>query len=313
MGKALPTAEYSGTRDCSGGRCVDLKGKVAVVTGASTGLGRGIADRLAAAGMKVVGTSRTPQVYTGNCKYTKPGDKCRPAGWQLWQLDVTSQASVDSFLARVKSTYGNIDLLVLNAGRGYGGNNNFKTSGGIWCHDIDYQKIIMDTNFWGVLRVLQSSLPLLRQNGYSRVMVTASVASWVSSQGLLPYSASKAALADVGEEWLFEFFKGGSAVKYTTVHPGNMLSDLARKSVPGCKAQADRWDKVWPEMEKWQYGPGLTYITPEMGGEAFFRIASSPNPAKRYLLNVNSGVNWMKRRICTHWTTPMEAWPKGYE
>jgi len=51
------------------------------------------------------------------------------------------------------------------AGRGYSGSNNFKTSGGIFCNDIDYQKIIMDTNFWGPLRVLQSALPLMSKSG----------------------------------------------------------------------------------------------------------------------------------------------------
>jgi len=51
---------------------------VAVVTGASTGLGRGIADRLAKAGMKVIGTSRNPDQYANKCEYKAPGDKCKP-------------------------------------------------------------------------------------------------------------------------------------------------------------------------------------------------------------------------------------------
>ena len=58
----------------------DIKGKIALIIGASTGLGRGVADRLAQAGMTVIGTSRNPQQYTnGNsCTYTKPGDRCKP-------------------------------------------------------------------------------------------------------------------------------------------------------------------------------------------------------------------------------------------
>jgi 5,10-methylene-tetrahydrofolate dehydrogenase/methenyl tetrahydrofolate cyclohydrolase len=71
-------------------RCLqDIKGKVALIVGASTGLGRGVADRLAQAGMTVIGTSRNPQEYLNSksCTYTRPGDRCKPGGWGCGSRD----------------------------------------------------------------------------------------------------------------------------------------------------------------------------------------------------------------------------------
>jgi nucleoside-diphosphate-sugar epimerase len=69
----------------------DIKGKIALIIGASTGLGRGVADRLAQAGMTVIGTSRNPQEYINgkSCTYTRPGDRCKP-GMLTWQLSPTA-------------------------------------------------------------------------------------------------------------------------------------------------------------------------------------------------------------------------------
>eukprot|EP00878_Enallax_costatus_P000506 GHUV01000600.1.p1 GENE.GHUV01000600.1~~GHUV01000600.1.p1 ORF type:complete len:361 (+),score=75.59 GHUV01000600.1:265-1347(+) len=324
MNSVLPSAEYSGPLKCqlgggssqeSGGKCENLAGKVAVVTGASTGLGYGIAARLHAAGMKVIGTSRNPELYTGNCVYTKPGDRCKPGGWQLWQLDQTSDESVNKFIQQVKDAYGHIDLLYLNAGRGYG-SNTFRGS----CNDISQQQLLMDTNFWGPVRMIIAALPIIPKTGYARIMLTASTATWVSIQGNLPYAASKASVAAIGEEWLYEYYgdRAGN-IKFIQIHPGSMLTDLARKSIPGCKAQSDPSTgaldkKDWEKWEQWQFtGPKAVYITPAQGGEAIYRVAIDPNPKKRYLLNNERSIGFIKKRICTHLSAPMEQWPKAYD
>ncbi|WIA14098.1 hypothetical protein OEZ86_012608 [Tetradesmus obliquus] len=324
MEKTLPAARYWGNLPCQfgstateagGGRCEDIKGKIALIIGASTGLGRGVADRLAQAGMTVIGTSRNPQQYTnGNsCTYTKPGDRCKPVGWQLWQLEITSQASVDALMQRMKSTYGRIDFLFINAGRGYG-SNSFNPNGKSYCNDISRMQEVMDTNFWGPVRVLIAALPLVQRTGYARILITASVATWVSIQGGLPYGASKAAVADIGEEWLYEHFDGRAKnIKFTTLHPGSMLSDLARKSVPACDRMASNFENEWKQWEAGQYGrPDSVYLTPAQGGEALYRLAIDPNPKKRYILNEQRSLGFMRKRLCTHFTAPMDVWPKAW-
>lgn len=309
MEALFPAATYSGPAASSDA----MKGKVVVITGASTGLGRGIADRMAAAGARVVGTSRNPGAYTAKCTYTKPGDACAPEGWQLWQLDTTSQSSVDAFIGRVKAAYGRIDLLVLNACRGYG-QNTFK--GG--CNDISRQQEVVDVCYWGTVRMLMAARPLLPTSGYARVVIIASTASFVSIQGGLPYAAAKAAVARIDEEWLYEYYgPAASNVKLITVFPGSMFTNFARNTIPACANQADANGKLapreWQQWEAWQFKPGQPYITAQQGGEAIFRLAALPSPKWRYLLNHERSIGFIRKRICTHLASPMELWPKAYE
>ncbi|KAL4443769.1 hypothetical protein ABPG75_011506 [Micractinium tetrahymenae] len=121
MYTVLPSINFTGPLPCGAEKpCEDLAGKVALITGGSTGIGRGTADRLIKAGMKVIATSRAPENYTQPCPpdqtFHNPGDMCKPHGFELWQLDQTSQASVDALIQRVKQSYGRIDFLFLNAG-----------------------------------------------------------------------------------------------------------------------------------------------------------------------------------------------------
>ncbi|KAL4430707.1 hypothetical protein ABPG75_005963 [Micractinium tetrahymenae] len=118
-----------------------LVGKVALVTGASTGIGRRLADRLVEGGMIVVGTSRTPDTYlsAANCTYNNPGDVCAPSGFELWQLDQTFEESVAQLVQQVQQAYGAVHLLVLNAGRNFYGD--------MVNSDLGSMQQSLDTNF----------------------------------------------------------------------------------------------------------------------------------------------------------------------
>ncbi|KIY98547.1 hypothetical protein MNEG_9416 [Monoraphidium neglectum] len=250
MAKVLPTAEYTGPLPCSLGSpsanttggppippCEDLRGKVALVTGASTGIGFGAAKRLAAAGMKVVGTSRNPSQYTNNCTYEVPGDRCKPAGWELWPMEQSSYDSIDNLVRRINQTYGRVDLLFLNAGRGYGSSTYFPNAQGRVCNEIGQMELVMQTNFWGNVRLLLAVLPLMPKQGYGRILATSSVTAFVSLPGGMPYAASKVSMAKLAEDWLWEHYDRPTNIQYTTLYPGNVRTNVIRNSIPGCRDQ----------------------------------------------------------------------------
>src|SRR6516165_10043113 len=117
-------------------------GKVALVTGASAGIGRSCADRLAAAGWTVIGGSRRG---TG------------AANWQGMVMNVDDDAAVRAGVAEIDERHGRIDALVAAAGWG--------VAGAVEHTSIDEAKAQFETNFWGSVRVTQAVLPVMRREG----------------------------------------------------------------------------------------------------------------------------------------------------
>ncbi|PSC74519.1 Myb-related B isoform A [Micractinium conductrix] len=325
MFEALPAISMEGPLPCGDdGRCEDLTGKVALITGGSTGIGRGAADRLAKAGMQVVATSRTPEIYTGDCEtYQQPGDKCKPVGFELWQLDQTDQASVDALIQKVADKYGRIDLLFLNAGRGYRYpifNNRLALGGQVWnyttCNTLDAIVLTTDTNVWGPIRVLEAALPLLPNEGYARVILTSSVDSWVAPSGSIAYSASKRSINALAEEWMAENYPSQRAnVKVTALHPGNTQTDVYRHVImPKCPGYSPTLGLPFiVAMEKAQF-TSIPVLTASDAGEALFRLASDPQPPRRVGMVPPEDVPFVYKRICRRWTLPMERWtPIGWD
>src|SRR3954451_17748846 len=122
-----------------------LTGKVALVTGASSGIGEATAQRLAAAGYKVYGTSRR-------------GGPAGPRPFQMLPLDVTSDASVDAAVKEVMRREGRIDLLVNNAGFGVAPAGAEESS-------IEQARAIFETNFFGLIRMTRAVVPHMRRQG----------------------------------------------------------------------------------------------------------------------------------------------------
>src|SRR3990172_715873 len=135
---------------------VDVSEKVAVITGASTGIGRAAANELVARGFTVIGTSRRPQDFPA------------PGNFELWNLDLTIPGSINSFAKRVRKDFSNINLLVLNAGRYFIGRYA----------DADINKVqeTFETNMNGHQRLYQLLEPAFpaSESDYARVFFTAS-------------------------------------------------------------------------------------------------------------------------------------------
>jgi NAD(P)-dependent dehydrogenase (short-subunit alcohol dehydrogenase family) len=151
-----------------------IKDKVVLITGVSSGIGRETALMLAERGARVFGSVRHP----------RPGQNI--AGVELIQMDVTDDAGVIGAVEFVLKKAGGIQVLVNNAG--------YALAGAVEETSVKEAREQFETNFFGVLRLTQAVLPIMRRQGYGRIVNISSMA------GLLPipfrgiYSASKHAL-----------------------------------------------------------------------------------------------------------------------
>ena len=132
------------------------KSKIAIVTGASSGIGKATAERLATAGYKVYGTSRR---WAGAERRT----------FELLTLDVTSGESVEAAGNAVLQSEGRVDLLVNNAGFSVAPAAAEESS-------IEQARSLFDTNFFGIVRMTRAVVPHMRHQGGGRIINISSAA-----------------------------------------------------------------------------------------------------------------------------------------
>jgi NAD(P)-dependent dehydrogenase (short-subunit alcohol dehydrogenase family) len=156
-----------------------IKDSVALVTGASSGIGEAIAKRLAIAGYKVYGTSR---------RGAQPGQ--RP--FAMLPLDVTSDESVEAAVSEVIRLEGRIDLLVNNAGFSVAPAGAEESS-------IEQARSIFETNFFGIVRMTRATVPHMRHQGAGRILNIGSVLGFLPAPYLALYAATKHAIEGYSE------------------------------------------------------------------------------------------------------------------
>ena len=152
---------------------------VALVTGASSGIGEATAERLASAGYKVYGTSRR-------------GAQSGQRSFQMLPLDVTRDESVDAAVTEIIRLEGRIDLLVNNAGFGVAPAGAEESS-------IEQAKVIFETNFFGIVRMTRAVVPHMRRQGNGRIINIGSVLGFLPMPYGALYSATKHAIEGYSE------------------------------------------------------------------------------------------------------------------
>src|SRR5437773_11201220 len=156
-----------------------IQGSVALVTGASSGIGEATAQRLVMAGYKVYGTSRRAA-------------KASQRSFELLSLDVTSDESVEAAVREVTRLDGRIDLLVNNAGFSVAPAGAEESS-------IEQAKSIFDTNFFGIVRMTRAVVPHMRSQGSGRIINIGSVLGFLPAPYMALYSATKHAIEGYSE------------------------------------------------------------------------------------------------------------------
>ncbi|WP_243453912.1 SDR family NAD(P)-dependent oxidoreductase [Sandaracinobacteroides saxicola] len=183
-----------------------------LVTGASSGLGKAIAERLAAGGARVVGTSR----------HAATDGPIAASGLTMAQLDICDDVSVASLKNRLQEAGALPATIVLNAG--------FGISGAIEETPVDAARAQFDTNLLGAHRVVQAFLPSLRARGGGRLIVIGSLAGRIALPFQGFYSASKAALAAYAAALRIELRPFG--IDVTLVEPGDHRTGFPDRRQP---------------------------------------------------------------------------------
>ena len=188
------------------GAGVQLKGSVAVVTGASSGIGEAVAVALAQRGAKVVLAARRKD------RLDVLADRIERAGGTALAVrcDVTDREQLTSLPAVVKEAFGPCDILVNNAG----------VPGGGTFADLTYQQIdaIIQVNVLGVMYGTRAFLPGMLKRGHGHIVNVASLAGRFATPGAAVYGASKHAVVAFSESLFYEVEDQGVLV--TAVNPG---------------------------------------------------------------------------------------------
>lgn len=191
---------------------VVTESKTALITGASTGIGKAAASALSKAGYRVIGTSRS----------AKPGEV--RDGIRLIPCDVTSDDAVAAAVAAAHAELGHIDLLVNNAGIG--------VMGAAEESSIVQVRSLFDTNVFGVVRVTNAVLPIMRRQRQGRILNVGSGLGFIPAPYSAYYSASKHALEGFSESLDHEVREFG--VRVAVIEPA-----VTRTSFEAATAPAD--------------------------------------------------------------------------
>ncbi len=186
-------------------------GRVAIVTGAARGIGRGIAERLVDRGATVVVADLDGDVAGVAAK--ELGGDCIGVG-----TDVASRESVEAMVARVRETYGRVDVLVNNAGWD-------KAGPFVESDPADWDRIV-GINLYGVLHTTKAVLPVLVEQGSGAIVNIASDAGRVGSSGEAVYSATKGGVIAFTKTIAREVARAG--IRVNVVCPGPTDTELFR-------------------------------------------------------------------------------------
>jgi NAD(P)-dependent dehydrogenase (short-subunit alcohol dehydrogenase family) len=207
------------TRYIRTANCLDLKDRVAVVIGASSGLGRALAVGLAVHGADVVPTGRRIEATADVCREIEQTGRrtlCQP-------VDVTERTSVDELRDAVLRQFGRVDILV-NAAAYTFREPVLTTSKRQWSS-------LMDTNVTGVLSACQVFYESLRDSGRGRIVNIASLGSYLAFYEVAAYCASKAAVLSLTRSLATEWAKDGICVN--AIAPGVFPTELNGELVLG--------------------------------------------------------------------------------
>ena len=190
---------------------MSFEGKIALVTGASRGIGRAIAEKLVAGGAKVIGTATSEKGAEAIGEYLGENGKGI-------MLNVVDSASIEQVLATIRAEFGEIDILVNNAG--------ITRDNLLMRMKDDEWQDILDTNLTSVFRLSKAVMRAMMKKRCGRIITIGSVVGTMGNAGQANYAAAKAGLIGFSKSLAREVASRGITVN--VVAPGFIETDMTR-------------------------------------------------------------------------------------
>jgi len=189
-----------------------LRDRVAVITGASSGIGLAVAEHLAREGVAVVlGARRADRLEQAVTRIRAAGSQAEAV-----TTDVTRELDVIQLSARAQETFGRLDIMVCSAGFGY--------YGAVEETPPDVMRRMMDVNFMGSFYGARAVLPVFRRQGHGHLLFVSSIAGKRGIPSMSGYCATKAAQAVFAESLRSEFV--GTAIHISVVFPVSTTTEF---------------------------------------------------------------------------------------
>ena len=241
------------------GRKDILKSRTALVTGASSGIGKATAERLASAGYKVYGTSRR-------------GAQAGQRSFEMLPLDVTSDESVEAAVREMMQLDGRIDVLVNNAGFGVAPAGAEESS-------IEQARAIFETNFFGIVRMTRAVVPHMRHQGSGRIINIGSVLGLLPMPYIALYAATKHAIEGYSESLDHELRTRG--IRVSVIEPAYTKTQFDANLLEA-DSKLDEYREVRAAMSKKLKEVLATADEPDVVADVVLKAAIAARPKLRY-------------------------------
>lgn len=232
---------------------------IALVTGASSGIGQATAQRLSKAGYQAYGTSRR-------------GAQSGPQSFAMLALDVTRDESVQAAVDELMRLEGRIDLLVNNAGFGVAPAGAEESS-------IEQSRAIFDTNVFGIIRMTRAVVPHMRRQGSGRIINIGSVLGFLPMPYGALYAATKHAVAGYSESLDHELRTRG--IRVSVIEPAYTKTQFDANFMEP-DAKLDEYREARASLEKTLKNVLAAADQPEIVAEVVLKAASAARPKLRY-------------------------------
>lgn len=256
-----------------------LSGKVAVITGAGSGIGRALASAFGVEGMRVM------LADIDGARLDAVTDELRGEGIDVASrvTDVASGDEIEALARQTLDVFGAVHLVCNNAGVGAGG--------AVAGFDVEQWKRVIDIDLWSVLHGLRVFLPILMEQGEGHVVNTASVAGLFAPPFMGPYEVSKFGVVAISEAAFHEAAMFAPGVGVSVLCPGWVRTGIAEAQIAAAEADGDATVSALGDVIRGFIDSGMD------PGDVAAKVVAAVKERRFYILTHPESASMVRRRM----------------